>query len=80
MTSKELHRIAQDLGVPKAQIAQHASAVQFDREFVHLVFKEVASDTNERTLIFGLLPKNCGGGNTIHTVFQRPTFAVHPEA
>ena len=66
MRSKELHRMAQDLGMPKAQVAQHASAVQFDREFVRLMFRDVASDTNERTLIFGLLPKNCGGGNTIH--------------
>lgn len=66
MRSKELHRMAQDLGVPKAQVAQLASAVQFDREFVRLMFRDVASDTNERTLIFGLLPKNCGGGNTIH--------------
>lgn len=66
LTSKELHRMAQDLGVPKAKVAQHVSAVRFDREFVRLVFRDIASDTNERTLIFALLPKNCGGGNTIH--------------
>jgi hypothetical protein len=66
MKSKELHRMAQDLGVPKTEVAKHASDVRFDREFVRLVFRDVASDTNERTLIFALLPKNCGGGNTIH--------------
>ena len=66
MSSKELHRMAQDLGVPKAKVVQHASAVRFDRDFVRLMFRDVASDTNERTLIFGLLPKNCGGGHTIH--------------
>ena len=57
--------MAQDLGVPKAQVAQHACALQFP-EFVRLMFKDVASDIFERTLIFGLLPKNCGGGNTMH--------------
>ena len=66
MRSKELHRMAQDLGVPKAAVARLDRAVRYDREFLRLMFRDVASDTNERTLIFGLLPKNCGGGNTIH--------------
>jgi hypothetical protein len=66
LTSKELHRMAQDFGVPKAKVAQYADAVRFDREFVRLGFRDIASDTNERTLIFGLLPKNCGVGNTIN--------------
>jgi hypothetical protein len=66
LKSKELHRMAQDLGVPKTEVAKYASAVKFDRGFVRLVFRDIASDTNERTLIFALLPKNCGGGNTIH--------------
>jgi len=58
--------MAQDLNVPKAEAGKHVDAVRYDREFVRLVFRDIASDTNERTLIFGLLPKNCGGGNTIH--------------
>lgn len=66
LKSKELHRMAQDLGVPKAEANKYVGAVRYDREFVRLVFRDVASDTNERTLIFGLMPKNCGGGNTIH--------------
>mgnify|MGYP002360958561 FL=1 len=66
LSSKELYRMAQDLGVPKAKVVQHASAVRYDREFVRLGFRDIASDTNERTLIFGLLPKNCGVGNTIN--------------
>jgi len=65
MSSKELHRMAQDLGVPKAKVAQHANAVRYDREFVRLGFREVASDTNERSLIFALLPKNSGSGHTL---------------
>ena len=64
--SKELHRMAQNLGVPKAQVAMHAAAVRYDREFVRLGFRDIASDTNERTLIFGLLPRNVGVGNTIN--------------
>lgn len=65
LSSKELHRMAQDLGVPKAKVAQRVNAVRFDREFVRLGFREVASDTNERSLIFALLPKNSGSGHTV---------------
>ena len=65
MKSKELHRMAQNLGLPKAAVAQHATSVRYDREFVRLAFREVARDTDERTLIFGLLPKNCGLGHTL---------------
>jgi hypothetical protein len=65
MQSKELHRMAQDLGVPKAEVAKHAAAVRYDREFVRIGFRAVASDTNERTLIFALFPKDCGSGNSL---------------
>jgi hypothetical protein len=66
--SKELHRMAQDLGVPKSEVAKHATAVRYDREFVRLACREVARDTDERTLIFGLLPANCGLGHTLGTL------------
>ena len=66
LTSKELHRMAQNLGVSKSKVAQYAKAVRYDRDFVRLGFRDIASDTNERTLIFGLIPKNCGVGNTIN--------------
>ena len=65
LTSKELHRMAQDLGVSKAEVLKHASAVRYDREYARLVFRAVASNTNERTLIFSLLPKNCGFGHSM---------------
>lgn len=65
LTSRELYRMAQDLGVPRSEVAQYASAVRFDRAFVRLAFRAVASDTNERTLIFALLPKNCGFGHSM---------------
>jgi hypothetical protein len=66
LKSKELHRMAQDLGLPKAAVALFESAICYDRSFVRLGFRDIASDTNERTLIFGLLPKNCGAGNTLN--------------
>jgi hypothetical protein len=65
LKSKELHRMAQDLGVPKAEVAKYASAVRYDREFVHLAFRKIARDTDERTLIFSLLPKNCGSVDSL---------------
>ncbi len=40
--------------------------VRYDRDFVRLGFRDIASDTNERTLIFGLLLQNVGVGNTIN--------------
>lgn len=58
LNSKELHRMAQDLGVPKAEVAKHASAVRYDREFVRLSFRKIARDTDERTLIFALFTKH----------------------
>lgn len=41
------------------------SLIRYDREFFRLGFRDVASDTNERTVIFSLLPKNVGCGNTL---------------
>jgi hypothetical protein len=64
--SKELHRMAQDLAVSKAEAGKFKSAVRYDREFIRLGFRDIASDTNERTLIFSLIPKGCGVGNTLH--------------
>jgi hypothetical protein len=65
MHSKELHRMAQDLGVPKSVVEEkHADAVRFDREFVRIAFRSIARDTDERTLIFALLPKSIGLGHS----------------
>lgn len=72
--SKELYRMAQDLGRTKSELLknadgtpnpQPAQAVRFDREFVRLAFRAIARDTDERTLIFALLPKNCGYGHSM---------------
>ena len=59
--------MAQDLSVPKAEVAKHVAALRYDREFLHLAFRKIASDTNERTLVFSLLPKNCG---TVDSLFS----------
>ena len=63
--SKERYRMAQDLGVTKTEAMKHESAIRYDRAFVRLGFRRIASDTNERTLIFALLPKNCGTGHSM---------------
>ena len=65
LKSKELHRMAQDLGVPRAEVAKYETAIRYDREFVRLGFRTVARDTDERTLIFALFPKNCGSGHSM---------------
>lgn len=72
--SKELYRMAQDLGRTKSELLknpdgtpnnQPEKAIRFDREFIRLGFRDIARDTDERTLIFSLLPKNIGTGNKI---------------
>ena len=65
MRSKELHRMAQDLGVPKSEVEKHAYAVRFDRNYLRLAFRTIARDTDERTLIFTLLPPGCGTGHSV---------------
>ncbi|SER62819.1 Eco57I restriction-modification methylase domain-containing protein [Giesbergeria anulus] len=77
--SKELYRMAQDLGVPKAQVTKYASAVRFDREFVRLAFRVIASDTNERTLVFALLPQDCGTGHSMFATVPKH-YALPPPA
>jgi len=70
MQSKEMHRMAQDLGLPMAEVEKHSAGIRYDREYVRLAFRSVASDTNERTLIFSLLPRGVGLG---HSLFANAT-------
>jgi hypothetical protein len=63
--SKELYRMAQDLRVPKSEVSKYADAVRFDHEFVRLAFRVIARDTDERTLIFTLLPQKCATGHSM---------------
>ncbi|WP_300968050.1 Eco57I restriction-modification methylase domain-containing protein [Helicobacter japonicus] len=79
LRSKEIYRLKQDLGIDNKEYERllesvypkmskekaEDSFIVYDRQFYRLGFRAIASDTNERTLIFSLLPKNCGFGNSI---------------
>ncbi|MCX2717707.1 N-6 DNA methylase [Helicobacter sp. MIT 21-1697] len=79
LRSKEIYRFKQDLGIDNKEYQRlleslyskiskekaEDSFIVYDRQFYRLGFRAIASDTNERTLIFSLLPKNCGAGNSI---------------
>ena len=79
LRSKEIHRLKQDLGINSKEYENilktlsnsqsvevlEDSLICYDREFFRLGFRAVASDTNERTLIFSLLPKNVGCGHSM---------------
>ena len=49
--------MAQDLEMPKAEVANHEAGVCHDRGFGRLAFQTMASDTNERTLICSGMPQ-----------------------
>lgn len=74
LKSKEIYRLKQDLGINQKEyeklIAQNnlkeEEFIRYDREFYKLGYRGVASDTNERTGIFTLLPKNIGYGNSVY--------------
>lgn len=56
LQSKEMYRMAGDLGVPKADCSKFTKHVVFDRKFIRLAFRKIARDTDERTLVASLLP------------------------
>ena len=41
--------------------------IKYDREFFRLGYRKIARDTDERTLIASLLPKNCGGADSTYS-------------
>lgn len=79
LRSKEIHRLKQDLGINSKEYENilktlsnsqsvevlEDSLICYDREFFRLGFRDIASDTNERTAIFCLLPKNVGFGHSM---------------
>lgn len=72
LKSKELHRMAGDLGIKKSEAQAHyAHAIRFDCEFPRLAFRPIASDTNERTLIFAILPPNCSFGHSMFAIWPK---------
>jgi N-6 DNA Methylase len=65
--SKEIYRMGQNLGLQRGECeAHHSGAVRYDREFYRLGCRKIASDTNERTLIFALMPKDCGTSDSMN--------------
>ncbi len=60
LKSKELYRAKKATGKEL-----NPKLIKYDREFFRLGYRAVASDTNERTLIASLLPKNCGFGHSM---------------
>ncbi|EAJ5696594.1 class I SAM-dependent DNA methyltransferase [Campylobacter lari] len=60
LKSKELYRAKKATGKEL-----NPELIKYDREFFRLAYRAIASDTNERTLIASLLPKNCGFGHSM---------------
>ncbi len=55
-----------------ANIATFESTlIRFDRTYFRLAFRAIARDTDERTLIFSLLPKDCGFGHTMYGLIPK---------
>jgi hypothetical protein len=72
LLSKELYRMAGDLNCKKSELTdERIAAVRYDRSFFRIGFRDIARDTDERTLVFGLLPKNVGVGNTINIAIPK---------
>jgi hypothetical protein len=78
LASKELYRMAQDFGVTRAEAEKHTHAIRYDREFYRIAIRDVSSDTNERTLIATILPKNVGVGNTLNMTIPK-RYVLHGE-
>jgi hypothetical protein len=66
LSSKELSRMAADLKVNRNEAEKHLGAIRYEYGFIRLGFRAIANNTNERTLILSLLPKNCVVGNSIY--------------
>lgn len=60
LKSKELSRAKKTTGKEL-----NPKLIKYDREFFRLGYRAVARDTDERTLIASLLPKNCGFGHSM---------------
>ncbi|MBX7546324.1 hypothetical protein [Helicobacter turcicus] len=79
LRSKEIYRLKQDLGLDNKEYKEllksiypkmrkevaEDSFIKYDRKFIRLGYRKIASDTNERTLIFSLLPKMVGCGENM---------------
>ncbi len=76
LESREISRMSKDIEVKKEQLIEYTDKnltqfIKFDREFFRIGFRAVASNTNERTIIFSILPKNIGCGNSIYSIIPK---------
>ncbi|HEF8487831.1 TPA: class I SAM-dependent DNA methyltransferase, partial [Campylobacter jejuni] len=62
LKSKELYRAKKATGKEL-----NPKLIKYDREFFRLGYRKIARDTDERTLIASLLPKNCGGADSTYS-------------
>ncbi|PAF46885.1 hypothetical protein BKH41_08430 [Helicobacter sp. 12S02232-10] len=73
LKSKEIYHLKQDLKLNQKEYENllkrtkqnENDFIAYDHEFFRLAFRGIASDTNERTSIFSLLPKNIGCGSSV---------------
>lgn len=73
LSSKELYRLKQDIGMSEKEFVDFCSKhsltpldlAVFERNFIRLGYRKIASDTNERTAIFSLIPSNVGCGENM---------------
>lgn len=62
---EEANKIAPKIKTQKYSLsAFESSLISYDREYIRLGFRAIARDTDERTLIFSLLPRGIGVGNS----------------
>lgn len=86
LKSKEIYRLKQDLGIDSKEYSKllesikpkkvsvgdfESTLIRFDRTYFRLAFRAIARDTDERTLIFSLLPKDCGFGHTMYGLIPK---------
>ncbi|WP_218994280.1 class I SAM-dependent DNA methyltransferase, partial [Campylobacter jejuni] len=62
LKSKELYRAKKATGKEL-----NPKLIKYDREFFRLGYRKISRDTDERTLIASLLPKNCGGADSTYS-------------
>lgn len=62
LKSKEIYRAKK-----ATQKELNPKLIKYDREFFRLGYRKISRDTDERTLIASLLPKNCGGADSTYS-------------
>ena len=75
LKSKEIYRLKQDLGIDSKEYGRllesikpkkvsvgdfETTLIKYDKTYFRLGYRKIARDTDERTLIFTLIPKQCG--------------------